>query len=299
MNRIATDHGGGGRPNADVIQVDHRRLEPPACPLAWWHLHRSLPVGALVELHVGPSWSLDEDGPSRSGNAPSPGGTRRTPGARDASLLADVIEGAGFSIDGHPRALLDGGVELRIRREPTLADTVRPGMRLLLVGLNPSVHAATVGVGFARPGNRAWPAFVAAGLATVDRDPLDLLTRHDIGMTDLVKRATPRAAALSTDEFRHGLRRLDELCRWLRPDAVCVLGVTGWRTATGDRHAMLGPQARHLGGRPVHVAPNPSGLNAHTDVEDLVAHLHTALELGSTDTAADMDVTEAMDPSTG
>ena len=43
--------------------------------------------------------------------------------------------------------------------------------------------------GFHRAGNRAWPALAAAGLATVDRDPVHLLGHHRIGMTDLVKTA--------------------------------------------------------------------------------------------------------------
>ena len=37
--------------------------------------------------------------------------------------------------------------------------------------------------------------------------------------------------------------------------------------------------AATLGGRPVYVMPNPSGLNAHTDVDDLVRHLRAATEL--------------------
>jgi double-stranded uracil-DNA glycosylase len=81
---------------------------------------------------------------------------------------------------------------------------------------------------------------------------------------------------LSSDEYRAGLERLDALCRWLRPGVVCVVGLTGWRAATGDRHAAAGLQDRDLGGRPVYLMPNPSGLNAHTNVEDLAQHLRAA-----------------------
>jgi TDG/mug DNA glycosylase family protein len=35
-----------------------------------------------------------------------------------------------------------------------------------------------------------------------------------------------------------------------------------WRLATGDRTAAVGPQDALLGGRPVWLLPNPSGLNA-------------------------------------
>jgi TDG/mug DNA glycosylase family protein len=183
----------------------------------------------------------------------------RFPATVDAGLL---LEGGGFAPDG-----------TRLR---TLADCVGPGLRLLICGLNPSLYAADAGVGFARPGNRFWPALLAAGLATVDRDPLALLTGQLIGMTDLVKRATVSASELAVDEYVHGVSRLDRLVAWLQPDAVCFLGFDGWRKAV-DRAASAGWQERPLGGRPVYVMPNPSGLNAHTNVASLAAHFATVV----------------------
>jgi TDG/mug DNA glycosylase family protein len=173
-----------------------------------------------------------------------------------------LLEGAGFWADG-----------TRLR---TLADCVGPGLRLLVCGLNPSLYAADAGVGFARPGNRFWPAMLAAGLATVDRDPLALLTDRGIGMTDIVKRATVGAGELRSDEYVHGIERLERLVGWLQPAAVCFLGFDGWRRAV-DRGAGAGWQPRRLGGRPVYVMPNPSGLNAHTNVAALAAHLTAAV----------------------
>jgi double-stranded uracil-DNA glycosylase len=180
---------------------------------------------------------------------------------RDAPA-ADLLEGGGFDPDG-----------TRLR---TLADCVGPGMRLLVSGLNPSLYAADAGIGFARPGNRFWPAVLAAGLATADRDPLALLTTHGIGMTDMVKRATVAAAELRPDEYEHGVERLDRLCARLSPAAVCVFGFDGWRRAV-DRRATAGWQERRLGRRPVYLMPNPSGLNAHTTVAALAAHFAAAV----------------------
>ena len=60
---------------------------------------------------------------------------------------------------------------MQATRARSLPDTVGPGMRLLVCGLNPSVYSADAGIGFARPGNRFWPAAIAAGIVTVDRDP--------------------------------------------------------------------------------------------------------------------------------
>ena len=39
-------------------------------------------------------------------------------------------------------------------------------------------------------------------------DPVHLLMHHGIGMTDLVKRATTKAAELRPEEYRDGLARL-------------------------------------------------------------------------------------------
>ena len=100
-------------------------------------------------------------------------------------------------------------------------------------------------------------------------------------MTDLVKRASPRADELHPDEYRSGMQRLEALCSWLRPGAVCVVGLSGWRVAV-DRRAVAGPQIRRVGGRPVYLMPNPSGLNTHVSVDDLAGHFRAAGELAAT-----------------
>lgn len=255
---------------ADRSYVHLRR---DSVPLALWDLHRALRVGSIVRLVV---FSGDDEHATHDSDD-FPG---RWFSHWPEQLLRDVVEGAGFSID---RLLVDprgssGHLEVWARRERTLADTVGPGMRLLLVGLNPSLVAADAGVGFHRNGNRAWPALRAAGLASVDRDPLQLLAVDRIGMTDLVKRASPRANELTRDEFGHGRERLDRLCTWLRPGAVCVLGLTGWRAAV-DRAATVGVQEATLGGRPVYLMPNPSGVNAHVTLDDVADHLRAAAQL--------------------
>ena len=135
-------------------------------------------------------------------------------------------------------------MRLEAERLRTLPDFVAPGLRLFVVGLNPSLYSADAGVGFARPGNRFWPAALAAGIVTADRDPWHAVTVDRVGMTDLVKRATVGAAELTTAEYRAGLARVERLAAWLRPGAVCFLGLAGWRAAA-DRKAVSGVQAAH------------------------------------------------------
>jgi TDG/mug DNA glycosylase family protein len=187
--------------------------------------------------------------------------------ALDVDAPDDLVVGAGFEIVTRQ--------PLTVRRLRTLPDRVAAGMHLLVCGLNPSLYAADRGVGFARPGNRFWPAMLAAGLVTIDRDPAHALREHGIGMTDLVKRATVAASEITREEFAAGVARVERLCAWLAPRSVLLVGLAGWRAAV-DRKATTGWQARDLGGSPVYVMPNTSGLNASTQLTGFVEHLRAA-----------------------
>jgi len=241
--------------------------------LALADLHRSLAVGAPARLLV---FAGDDEHVAFDRDD--------VPGRRfsrwPVDLLGHVLVGAGFDVESLATGAGGRGdhIAAEVTRARTLPDTVGPGMRLLVCGLNPSIYAADHGVGFARPGNRYWPAALAAGIVSRDRDPRDALCDHGVGMTDLVKRSTPRADVLAADEYAAGITRLDALCRWLRPGVVCLVGLAGWRAAV-DRRAVAGVQDRTLGERPVYVMPSTSGLNAHARLDDLVDHLRTAAAL--------------------
>jgi double-stranded uracil-DNA glycosylase len=99
-----------------------------------------------------------------------------------------------------------------------------------------------------------------------------------VGMTDLVKRATTGARELSVAEYRDGAARVERLVRWLRPGAVCFVGLTGWRAAV-DPDAQAGEQPNGFGGVPVYVMPSTSGANAHARPDELAAHLRAAAGL--------------------
>ena len=251
----------------------YQHLEAERLPAALADLHRTLTVGSPVAMTL-----FAGEGVVRTGGEDDLPGrffTLWQPGH-----LADVVEGAGFAVEDLRVGTRAGWPPLRVRarRARTLADRVGPGMRLLVCGLNPSLYAADAGVGFARPGNRFWPAALAAGLVSRDRDPDHALRVHRVGFTDLVKRATGGANELSAGELRAGLARVGRLCAWLRPDALCLLGLAGWRAAV-DRRAPAGPQERRLGGVPVYVMPNPSGRNASSTPAALADHLRAAQAL--------------------
>jgi double-stranded uracil-DNA glycosylase len=235
-------------------------------PLALADLHRATAVGGALHVHV----TSDRLGPDF--DDPFAG---RHFDYWALKRLVDVVAGAGFDIvetrdDGEE--WIDG----EATRARTLPDTVGPDMRLLLVGLNPSVYSADAGAGFARPGNRFWPAALAAGLVTKTHDPFHAYRVDGVGMTDLVKRATPRADELTRADFEIGAARLERLTAWLQPRAICFVGLTGYRAAV-DRKAAAGWQPQPFGGRPAYVMPNTSGVNGHVKPAELADHLRAAL----------------------
>jgi TDG/mug DNA glycosylase family protein len=223
-------------------------------PMTLAHLHRDMAVGTTLTLEV--------DRGDKQGEG--------------VDRLRDLVVGAGFAVDDVD--VEDLSIKMQAHRERTLADTVGTGMRLLVCGLNPSVYAADAGVGYARPGNRFWPAARAAGIVERDRDPVDALVHHGMGMTDLVKRATTGASALTAAEYRSGAARVERLVRWLRPAAVCFVGLAGWR-AVVDPRATAGEQSAGFGGVTAYVMPSTSGANAHAGLDDLADHLRAAAVL--------------------
>lgn len=216
--------------------VDLSTTGTAALPMALAALHRELDTGDRCVLQL--------------------------PQSINDETAGDLVVGGGF---------LPAGSEGAVERAWTLPDTVGPDMRVLIVGLNPSPSSADTGVGFARPGNRFWPAVIAAGLATIDRDPNAALTDHGMGMTDVVKRTTRRAAELTPAEFELGLARVNRLAARCQPQAVAFVGLAGWRSVR-NRQANAGWQDDALGGRPVYLLPSTSGLNASSQLPDFIEH---------------------------
>jgi TDG/mug DNA glycosylase family protein len=260
---------GGGWANMSYLHVPKVRL-----PAALADLHRVLVVGATVDIQV---LHGTYEGNALAGD--DVGG--RFFAAWETGHLEDVLVGAGFEVT-HLEVEAEV-VRARAVRSRTLADVVGPGLRLLMVGLNPSIYSADRGVGYARPGNRFWPALIEAGIVSRDRNPADAWKVHGVGMTDIVKRASVGAKEIRAEEYRAGMARVERLLRWLAPSVVCMVGLTGWRVAV-DPAARAGVQPDRLGGRPVYVMPSTSGINAHAQLPELVGHLRAALAAGA-DTA--------------
>jgi double-stranded uracil-DNA glycosylase len=157
-------------------------------------------------------------------------------------------------------------------------DVIGPGLRLLLVGINPGIRSAQTGHHFAHPANRFWPALFAAGLTPRLYTPAEqhLLPPLGIGITNLAVRPSATAAEVTAEELCSGAQRLERLTAEHRPTVVAVLGLTAYRTAFSRRTATAGRQSEPLGPAQLWVLPNPSGLNAHTKPADHASGVRAA-----------------------
>ncbi|MBN2118461.1 MAG: G/U mismatch-specific DNA glycosylase [Anaerolineales bacterium] len=164
--------------------------------------------------------------------------------------------------------------DLLAAKNKTVRDVIAPGLRVLFCGINPGLYSAATGHHFARPGNRFWPTLRQAGFTPRLLDPSEereLLT-FGYGITNLVARATAAADELSPDELIAGRQRLEAKVKRYQPRVVAVLGISAYRTAFVQKVVTLGQQPELLANAAVWVLPNPSGLNAHYQLANLVEH---------------------------
>lgn len=174
--------------------------------------------------------------------------------------------------------------DLQAARWRTVPDVLTHALRLWFVGINPGLYTAAVGHHFARPGNRFWPALYRSGFtprqltAFEEQELLGL----GLGITNLVARATATADELEPSELVAGAAILETKVHAFRPGCIAVLGLSAYRLAFNRPKAVIGLQPELIAGTPTWVLPNPSGLNAHYQLEDLavlLAELRRALAM--------------------
>ncbi len=170
------------------------------------------------------------------------------------------------------------GARVADASEVTLPDLLRRGLKIVFVGINPSLFSAQRGHYFARTTNRFWPCFSRSVLSLEARQALGVETlkpEHDrvlpdygFGFTDLVKRPTARADQLDPAELAAGVAELTAKLERERPRIACFHGITGFRYvhrafAGGTPAPQLGEQPWRIGPSRLFVIPNPSPANAH------------------------------------
>lgn len=158
---------------------------------------------------------------------------------------------------------------------PNLRDRIRPGVRVLFVGINPGVRSALTGHHFAGFSNRFWKLLYESRLVPepVTYEDDDRLPEWGFGITNIVRRATPGIDTLERDEYVAGRVRLRAKIRRCRPPVVALVGVTVFRAMFPERKGpvTLGLQPETIGEAAVFVLPNPSGRNANYSYEEMVA----------------------------
>ena len=186
-------------------------------------------------------------------------------------------------------------------RPVTLPDYLSFGVRILSIGLNPSLPSVRAGVYFANPRNRFWTALVRAGFDSVGeggtirpsvKQLAQLTHQGAMGFTDVVKRPTKGGADLVAEDFRRWTPILRAKVLLYRPKIAWFHGrvactqfyrfgpAQGERAAREARGAVVwGRQAWCIGSVPVFVSPNPSSANAAFSLDALAQSYREMLEL--------------------
>ena len=158
---------------------------------------------------------------------------------------------------------------------PSLRDRIRPGVRVLFVGINPGVRSAVTGHHFAGFSNRFWKLLFDSRLVPERFGYQDdvRLPECGYGITNVVARATPGIDALEPHEYVDGRVRLRRKILRHRPAIVAAVGVTVFRALFPDRlgPVSLGLQDERIGESAVFVLPNPSGRNANYSYHEMLA----------------------------
>ncbi len=153
-------------------------------------------------------------------------------------------------------------------------DLLKPNLKLLFCGYNPSLRSGHTSHHYAHSGNRFWRLLFASGIADRLYKPEEdaLLLDLGIGFTNLASRPTRRADELTREEIRDGAEALREKLERFRPQAVAYtgIGVYRWFRATskvgwGVQDTAVVPEVTDV------VVPSPSGLN-RMRFEELVDH---------------------------
>lgn len=110
-------------------------------------------------------------------------------------------------------------------------DSLRPGLRLVCIGLNPGLMTAATGHAYAHPSNRFWHMLHASGVTPKKHHPSetrDLMDLYQIGNTNICARPTRSGDGLSKLELQEGAVVLDQKIATYKPQAVVIVGKGIW-----------------------------------------------------------------------
>jgi TDG/mug DNA glycosylase family protein len=138
----------------------------------------------------------------------------------------------------------------------TLPDYLRKGMKLVIVGCNPTESSVRAGHYYAGRGNPFWPMLYDSGVVPEPFDYPDdrRIIEFGIGLTDLVKRPTKTIEELKREDFAEGRFVLSKKLEEFLPRVVAFNGRLPYEQFA-QRKCTYGIQKEHLYGARVYVLP--------------------------------------------
>jgi TDG/mug DNA glycosylase family protein len=138
----------------------------------------------------------------------------------------------------------------------TLPDYLRKGMKLVIVGCNPSESSVRVGHYYAGRVNQFWPVLYKGGVVPEPFDYHDdkRVIEFGIGLTDLVKRPTKTTAELTREDFAEGRIVLSQRLGEYTPHVIAFNGKLAFEQFA-QRKCKFGLQKDLLYGAHVYVLP--------------------------------------------
>lgn len=162
----------------------------------------------------------------------------------------------------------------------TLPDYLVDNLKIISIGLNPSLPSVEAGYYFANPRNRFWKALNGSRLVSEKLEPGEpamwiLFNKYKIGFTDLVKRPTRMGKDLRVADYRESAPRLKEKLMYYQPAIAWFHGIVTYKTYMQyaediTKEFLPGVQKQSIGKSRVFVTPNPSPANARYSLDDLI-----------------------------
>ncbi|MGK6341447.1 G/U mismatch-specific DNA glycosylase [Chryseobacterium sp. DT-3] len=153
-----------------------------------------------------------------------------------------------------------------------LKDIIAKNLTVIFCGINPGLKSAEEGHHFSGKSNRFWKVLHKAGFTPyqIEAGNDRSLLNFGYGLTTAVARATSRADELSKDEFNSSLEIFKIKMTEFQPKYIVFLGKAAYKSFSGKKEILWGPQPEDFCGCRVWVLPNTSGLNRGFSLDDLV-----------------------------
>jgi len=170
----------------------------------------------------------------------------------------------------------------------TLPDHLRKGMKLVIVGCNPTESSVRTGHYYSGRDNPFWPVLYDTGVIP---EPLEYrddkrIIEFAIGLTDLVKRPTRTIEELTREDFAEGRIVLSQKLGEFVPHVIAFNGKNVYEQFA-QRRAKLGLQKQLLYGAQVYVLPATDSQHAQKQRDRLVHFRKLAALVSKVETSRD------------